>query len=90
MRKVVLLMHTSLDGFVAGEDGELDWVRIDDEINAHVDHLLETVDNAIYGRVTYGMMRDYEHPARTPPAPLVRDGFMRKLSEGQAFPGSGW
>ena len=25
-------MHTSLDGFVAGRNGEIDWVIIDEEI----------------------------------------------------------
>ncbi|MCL5995891.1 MAG: dihydrofolate reductase family protein, partial [Chloroflexi bacterium] len=26
MRKVVLFMHLSLDGFAAGPNGELDWI----------------------------------------------------------------
>jgi hypothetical protein len=26
MRKVILLMHVSLDGFVAGPNGEWDWI----------------------------------------------------------------
>lgn len=32
MRKIVLFMHTSLDGFVAGPIGEMDWIIVDDEI----------------------------------------------------------
>jgi hypothetical protein len=28
MKKVVLFMHTSLDGFVAGPEGEMDWISI--------------------------------------------------------------
>jgi dihydrofolate reductase len=26
MKNVVLFMHTSLDGFVAGREGEMDWI----------------------------------------------------------------
>jgi hypothetical protein len=32
MRKIVLFMHTSLDGFVAVPNGEMDWIIVDDEI----------------------------------------------------------
>jgi len=39
MRKVILLMHVSLDGFVAGPNGEMDWIRTDDErMWEYVDH----------------------------------------------------
>ena len=30
MRKVILTMHMSLDGFIAGPNGELDWTAADD------------------------------------------------------------
>ena len=32
MRKLILFMHVSLDGFVAGPTGEMDWIKVDDEI----------------------------------------------------------
>ena len=32
MRKVVLFMHISLDGFAAGPNGELDWISYDEEL----------------------------------------------------------
>jgi hypothetical protein len=28
MRKIIWLMHVSLDGFVAGPDGEIDWIPL--------------------------------------------------------------
>ena len=59
MRKIVSLMHVSLDGFVATPAGELDWIAYDDELQHHVDGLLSTVDTALYGRVTYQMMESY-------------------------------
>ena len=30
MRKLIFFMHISLDGFVAGLNGEMDWINIDD------------------------------------------------------------
>src|SRR6266568_2560330 len=34
MRKIVFMMSVSLDGFMAGPDGELDWHMVDDELMA--------------------------------------------------------
>jgi dihydrofolate reductase len=59
MRKVVLLMHVSLDGFVARTDGDLSWIHIDGEINPYVDDLIKASDTALYGRTTYQMMKSY-------------------------------
>jgi dihydrofolate reductase len=59
MRKVVFLMHTSVDGFVAGPNGEMDWIKVDDEIFEAVSHITDDADTALYGRVTYRMMEDY-------------------------------
>ncbi len=30
MRKVILTMHMSLDGFIAGPNGKLDWTAADE------------------------------------------------------------
>lgn len=59
MRKVVLLMHVSLDGFVADTNGGMDWIQHDTEIFQYVTDKMEDVDAAIYGRTTYGMMEGY-------------------------------
>ena len=52
-------MHTSLDGFVAGLKGELDWANIDDELFDFVATMTDTADTALYGRVTYEIMQSY-------------------------------
>ncbi len=52
-------MHISLDGFVAGLNGELDWVKVDQEIFEHVGKRISKGDTALYGRVTYQMMENY-------------------------------
>ena len=52
-------MHASLDGFVAGPNGELDWAKVDDEIFDFVATMTANADTALYGRVTYEMMQGY-------------------------------
>ena len=59
MRKVILLMHMSLDGFVTGKNGEMNWITIDDEIFKDANDLANTADVALYGRKTYQMMESY-------------------------------
>jgi dihydrofolate reductase len=59
MRKVIFLMHISLDGLVAGPNGEMDWIKYNDDVAADAYSLHNTTDTAIYGRVTYDMMADY-------------------------------
>jgi len=59
MKKVVLLMHTSLDGFVAGPEGGMDWISMGEEIFEDAIRLANSADAALYGRVTYQMMEGY-------------------------------
>lgn len=59
MRKVISLMHVSLDGFAAGPNGEMDFIHMDDEIFKDVEQQLADVDTAIYGPITYHMMASY-------------------------------
>ena len=59
MRKIVSFMHISLDGFVAGPNGEMDWIKADEEIFDYVGKRISEGDTALYGRVTYQMMENY-------------------------------
>jgi len=52
-------MHVSLDGFVAGPNGEMDWIKVDEEIFDHVANRIKDTDTALYGRVTYQLMESY-------------------------------
>ena len=52
-------MHSSLDGFVARSNGEMDWITVDDEIFDFVKTFTDQADTALYGRVTYQMMEAY-------------------------------
>ena len=52
-------MHTTLDGFVAGPNGEMDWIKFDDTMFDFVGNFTNEADSALYGRVTYQMMDSY-------------------------------
>lgn len=60
-------MHTSLDGFVAGPKGEMDWIRVDEEIFDYAERRINEADTALYGRVTYQMMESYWPTAEDKP-----------------------
>jgi dihydrofolate reductase len=59
MRKIISFMHISLDGFVAGPNGEMNWIKVDEKIFDHVGKRIGKTDSALYGRVTYEMMQNY-------------------------------
>ena len=59
MRNLIFFMHTSLDGFVAGLNGEMDWIKFDDALFDFVGTMTDQADTALYGRITYEMMQSY-------------------------------
>ena len=61
MRKLVLFLHASLDGFVEGPKGRMDigWVSYDAELESFAKEILSTADTVIWGRSTYQMMYGY-------------------------------
>ncbi len=59
MRRIVMLEHVSLDGYLAGPNGEMDWIKVGDEMWDYVDPLTANADAAIFGRKTYEMMHYY-------------------------------
>ena len=59
MRNLIFFMHTSVDGFVAGPNGEMDWINVDNEMFDFVATMTDQADAALYGRVTYEMMQNY-------------------------------
>jgi dihydrofolate reductase len=73
MRKVVLSMHVSLDGFVAGPNGEMDWIKLDDELFDFVGGFTNEADTALYGRVTWEMMDNYWPTAADKPNATKHD-----------------
>jgi dihydrofolate reductase len=73
MRKLVLFMHVSLDGFVAGPGGEMDWIIADEEMFDYAGKRTNEADTALYGRVTYEMMQSYWPTAGDQPGATKHD-----------------
>lgn len=73
MRKLILSVHMSLDGFVAGLGGEMDWIHPDEELLNYIVNLTNRSDAAMYGRVTYEMMDAYWPTAAEQPNPSQHD-----------------
>lgn len=59
MQKIISFMHISLDGFVAGPKGEMNWIKVDEELFDHIGKRIAETDTALYGRKTYRMMEGY-------------------------------
>ncbi len=73
MRKIISFVHISLDGFLAGPNGEMNWIKIDEEIFDFVGKRISKGDTAIYGRVTYQMMENYWPTAADKPTATRHD-----------------
>lgn len=59
MRKLILVVHISLDGFVAGQNGELDGFDAGEENLEFVCRLTDEADAALFGRTSYQMLEAY-------------------------------
>ncbi len=47
MRKLVSLIHLSLDGFCAGPNGEMDWITVNPAIFEDADRVIATAGAAV-------------------------------------------
>src|SRR5690348_5224520 len=59
MRKLILVAHATLDGFVAGTKGELDGFSAGDENLEFVCRLTDDADAALFGRISYELLDSY-------------------------------
>jgi dihydrofolate reductase len=78
MRKIILMMSVSLDGYMEGPHREIDWHLVDDELHQHFNDVLKEMGAFLDGRVTYELMADYWPTAdRDPEAPAPVAEFAR-------------
>ena len=63
MRKVILDLAVTLDGYIEGPNGEVDWCIMENDIGAGEKSFLETfpeeIDTVFYGRKSYELYGDY-------------------------------
>ena len=51
MRKLILFIATSLDGYIASKDGSVDWLITDGDYGTTA--FIKTIDTILMGRKTY-------------------------------------
>jgi dihydrofolate reductase len=74
MAKLIYSAITSLDGYVADEDGNFDWAAPDEEVHNFVNNLERPIGTYLYGRRMYETMVYWEtaHTGADQP-PLMQD-----------------
>ncbi len=65
-KKVILDLAVSLDGFIEGPNGEIDWCIMDDDMD--FDGFLASIDTIFYGRVSYDAWGNYQPDVKAPEA----------------------
>lgn len=58
MRKIILDLAVTLDGFIEGPNGEIDWCIMDDDMD--FEGFLSGIDSIFYGRVSYDMWGNFQ------------------------------
>ncbi|WP_369248909.1 dihydrofolate reductase family protein [Streptomyces sp. R41] len=59
MRKIILMMSVSLDGFIEGPNREIDWHVVDAELHRHFNREIREFGALLSGRVTYELMAGF-------------------------------
>src|SRR6266550_2632614 len=72
MRKLKLQMQITVDGFVAGPEGQLDWMTwdMDEKLISFINHLTDTSDTILLGKkMTEGFVKYWEQVITQPNSP---------------------
>jgi dihydrofolate reductase len=78
VRKIIYLMMVSLDGFVEGPHGEIDWHVVDEELHTFVNEQQSAIDTYLYGRRMYQLMAgDWPRVETDPSVPQYMLDFAR-------------
>lgn len=78
MRKVIMFNLVSVDGFFAGEDGNIDWHNVDDEFNQFAIEQTSEFGAILFGRTTYQLFEDFWPKALTDPTMSEEDHKIAK------------
>jgi len=74
MAKLIYSALTSLDGYVADEDGNFDWAEPSEEVHVFINDLERPVGTHLYGRRMYEVMAYWETADTVAdPPPFFRD-----------------
>jgi dihydrofolate reductase len=73
MAKMIYSAITSLDGYVADQDGNFDWAEPDEEVHTIVNDLERPVGTYLYGRRMYEVMVAWETITLADQPPYTQD-----------------
>jgi dihydrofolate reductase len=77
MAKLIYSAITSLDGYVADENGNFDWAAPDQEVHAFVNELERQVGTYLYGRRMYELMVYWETASTVTDLQSVEQDYAR-------------
>jgi dihydrofolate reductase len=81
MRKIIVTMWVTLDGFIAGSNGEMNWIMVDQAMGQYEDDLVSSADTLILGRVTYqSFAGSWPHVPENPSVSEGEKEYARKLN----------
>ncbi|HEX7060060.1 MAG TPA: dihydrofolate reductase family protein [Solirubrobacterales bacterium] len=75
MRKVIYSMGVSLDGFIAGPGGEIDWSAPDEELHRFHNQQTQEIGAHLCGRKLYEVMLYWETAEENPSLPETEREF---------------
>ena len=73
MAKLIYSALTSLDGYVADEDGNFDWAEPDEEVHTSVNDLERQVGSYLYGRRMYEVLVAWETLVLADQPPFIQE-----------------
>src|SRR5215207_1949497 len=76
MAKLIYDAFTSLDGYVADENGNFNWAELDAEVFAFINDRERQIGTYLFGRKMYEMMAVWETPEVIPNLPAVALEFV--------------
>ncbi len=83
MRKIITTTWVTLDGFIAGPNGEMDWIGeiYDDAMSSYENDLVSEADTLLLGRVTYqSFAGSWPHVPDNPNASEDEKAYARQLN----------
>jgi dihydrofolate reductase len=66
MKKIILNLAITLDGFIEGPNGEIDWCIMDDDMD--FGGFISSIDTIFYGRVSYDAWGNFQPDVTASPA----------------------
>ena len=81
MRKLIYSMGVTLDGYIAGPAGEIDWSAPDEELHRFHNQQARETGAHLYGRGLYETMRFWETADQDPSRPQYALEFARIWKE---------